>query len=76
MEGGMAAVLGTPYYAERCARSPENRNRLLAIDPNDFISTMQRWQRFFLDGAEMPVTGVFCLADVFLDFLERHPEVS
>ena len=136
--GGMPAVLATPYYTERAARVPENRERLLSLDRDEFIETMQRWRQFFLDGADMPVIGVdtdtvksialpTCiipghdlihpqvvgealagmlpnaelhylpalerpdgnearrqarldhqrrLADVFLDFLSRHPEVS
>ena len=28
---GMAAVVATPYYTERCARVPDNRERLLRI---------------------------------------------
>jgi pimeloyl-ACP methyl ester carboxylesterase len=136
--GGMQAVLATPYYTERVQRVPENRQRLLALDSQEFIETMRRWRQFFLDGADMPVIGVdtdtvskitwpACvipghdlihpkevgealakilpnaelhylpalerpdseearrqarqdhqrrLADVFLDFLARHPEVS
>jgi pimeloyl-ACP methyl ester carboxylesterase len=136
--GGMAAVLAMPYYAERCRRVPENRERLLAMNVDEFIATMRRWRQFFLDGADMPVIGVSSetvrsitlpacivpghdlihprevgeglakllpnaelhalpplerpetdearrqarldhqrrLADVFLDFLARHPEVS
>ncbi len=56
--GGMQAVLTTPYYTERVARVPENRQRLLSLDPQEFIGTMQRWRQFFLDGADMPVIGV------------------
>jgi pimeloyl-ACP methyl ester carboxylesterase len=136
--GGMPAVLATPYYTELSIRLPANRDRLLATDVNAFISTMRRWQQFFLDGADMPVIGVSAeavrsitlptcvvpgndlihprhvaealagmlpnaelhhlpalerpdndaqrqrarlehqrrLADVFLDFLSRHPEVK
>jgi pimeloyl-ACP methyl ester carboxylesterase len=136
--GGMPAVLATPYYTERAARVPENSDRLLSLDRNEFVETMRRWRQFFLDGADMPVIGVdtdtvgtisvpTCiipghdvihpqavgealarilpnaelqylpplerpqtdearrqarfehqrrLADVFLDFLARHPEVS
>jgi pimeloyl-ACP methyl ester carboxylesterase len=57
-EGGMAAVAETPYYAERIARVPENRERLLSIDVDVFITTMTRWRDFFLEGADMPVIGV------------------
>jgi len=56
--GGMSAVVATPYYAERCARVAENRDRLLAMDVGEFIATMRRWRQFFLDGADMPVIGV------------------
>jgi pimeloyl-ACP methyl ester carboxylesterase len=56
--GGMRAVLATPYYTERCARVPENCERLLAIDTHEFVATMRRWRQFFLDGADMPVIGV------------------
>jgi pimeloyl-ACP methyl ester carboxylesterase len=55
---GMAAVVETPYYAERCARVPDNRERLLRMDVADFIATMRRWRQFFLDGADQPVIGV------------------
>jgi pimeloyl-ACP methyl ester carboxylesterase len=56
--GGMAGVLATPYYAERCAWVPENRDRLLSMNVDEFIDTMRRWRQFFLDGADMPVIGV------------------
>jgi len=56
--GGMPAVLATPYYTERCARVPENRDRLLNMAASEFIATMRRWRQFFLDGADMPVIGV------------------
>lgn len=56
--GRMPAVLATPYYTELCARVPENRERLLAMDVNDFTATMRRWRQFFLDGADLPVIGV------------------
>jgi pimeloyl-ACP methyl ester carboxylesterase len=56
--GGMPAVLATPYYTERCSRHPPNREHLLRLDVSDFVSTMGRWRKFFLDGADMPVIGV------------------
>ncbi|MBV8715369.1 MAG: alpha/beta hydrolase [Chloroflexi bacterium] len=57
-KGGMQAVLETPFYAERCSRVPENRAKLLQTDVHQFIETMRKWQRFFLDGADLPVIGV------------------
>jgi pimeloyl-ACP methyl ester carboxylesterase len=57
-QGGMAAVAATPYYQARIERVPANRERLLSMDVEDFIATMERWRKFFLDGADMPVIGV------------------
>jgi pimeloyl-ACP methyl ester carboxylesterase len=56
--GGMLAVAETPYYAERIARVPDNRQRLMSLNVTDFVATMQRWRQFFLEGADMPVIGV------------------
>ncbi|MGH2468932.1 MAG: alpha/beta fold hydrolase [Chloroflexota bacterium] len=56
--GGMAAVLETPYYAERCARVIDNRQRLLGLDTGEFVAVLRRWRQFFLDGADLPVIGV------------------
>jgi len=56
--GGMRAVAETPYYTERIARVPENRERLLHMDPAEFIAVQRRWRQFFLDGADLPVIGV------------------
>jgi pimeloyl-ACP methyl ester carboxylesterase len=55
--GGMAAVVETPFFAERCASNPGNRGRLLAMAPGEFIATMQRWERFFTEGGDLPVIG-------------------
>jgi pimeloyl-ACP methyl ester carboxylesterase len=57
-QGGMEAVAETPYFEGRIQRDPTNRQRLLAIDVADFIATMERWRRAFLDGADMPVIGL------------------
>jgi pimeloyl-ACP methyl ester carboxylesterase len=56
--GGMTAVIETPFYAERCSRVPANRERLLQMDVGEFVATMRRWQKWFLDGADLPVIGV------------------
>ena len=57
-QGGMAAVAETPYYKERIARVPGNRELLLAIDAEEFITVMTRWRDFFIEGGDMPVIGV------------------
>lgn len=56
--GGMEAVCATPYFAERIARNPRNRQRLLAMDTADFIATMARWRQYFLDSIDLPVIGL------------------
>ena len=55
--GGMAAVCATEEFAERIRERPENRERLMRMDPARFIEVMFRWNRMFLDDAEKPVIG-------------------
>lgn len=55
--GGMAAVCATEEFAERIRERPENRERLMRIEPARFIEVMSRWNRMFLDDAEKPVIG-------------------
>lgn len=57
-EGGMAAVCETEEFAERIADNPSNRDRLMAMDSDHFISVMSHWDAFFEAGAELPVLGV------------------
>jgi pimeloyl-ACP methyl ester carboxylesterase len=57
-EGGMAGVCETEQYHERIAANPGNRARLLAMDPDKYISTMQHWLKLFLRGPRAPVLGV------------------
>lgn len=56
--GGMAAVCASEEFAERIAANPSNRDRLMAMDPDRFISVMSNWTAFFEAGADMPVLGV------------------
>ncbi len=55
--GGMAAVCATEEFAERIRDRPENRERLMKMDPALFIAVMSDWNRNFLEGAEKPVIG-------------------
>ncbi|MDA1326027.1 MAG: alpha/beta hydrolase [Proteobacteria bacterium] len=57
-EGGMAAVCQTEEFAERIADRPENRDRLMAMDPDHFIAVMSHWLAYFEAGADLPVIGV------------------
>jgi pimeloyl-ACP methyl ester carboxylesterase len=55
--GGMAAVAETPFFAERLAANPGNRERLMALDPDRFVATMKRWNGFFQYRPDTPVVG-------------------
>jgi len=55
--GGMAAVCGMEHWQERIKARPENRNALMAMDPQQFIRVMSRWREYFLKGADLPVIG-------------------
>jgi pimeloyl-ACP methyl ester carboxylesterase len=55
--GGMEAVAATPFFADRIAKNPGNRERLLGMDANHFISTMERWGRYFSEAGDLPVIG-------------------
>ena len=41
--GGMAAVCDTEPYRERLALNPASRERLMAMDPRDYMAVMGRW---------------------------------
>ena len=56
-KGGMQAVIETPFFGERVAANPGNRQRLLAMKTDEFIATMQRWERYFSEGGDLPVIG-------------------
>src|SRR5580698_3423188 len=58
MRGGMEAVIQTPYWADRIAARPANRERLLALDPQEFIATMKRWMSAFYHRPDCSLTGV------------------
>src|SRR5690606_36558355 len=55
--GGMAQVAKTPFFAARIAANPGNRERLLALDPEAFVTTMKRWNLFFQHREDTPVVG-------------------
>lgn len=52
---GMSGIAESEFFAERIQQNPSNRERLLAMDPQEFISVMLRWHAFFT--AERPVVG-------------------
>jgi pimeloyl-ACP methyl ester carboxylesterase len=56
--GGMAAVCDTEMYRQRIAANPSNRERLMRMDPAQFIAVMRRWVSIFTDGPIEPLIGV------------------
>ncbi len=56
-EGGMAAVAAEAHFAELIRNRPTNRERLMAIDPQEFIAIMRAWREPFVAGAELPLIG-------------------
>lgn len=54
---GMAAVAKAPYWAERIESNPDNRDRLLSMDPHEFARVMRRWQHAMRSNPD-PVLGV------------------
>jgi pimeloyl-ACP methyl ester carboxylesterase len=57
-EGGMAAVCATDQYRERIAANPTSGDKLMNMDPGDFIDAMSRLKALFEEGAHWPVMGV------------------
>jgi len=51
-QGGMEAVIELPEWAEVLERNPVNRERMLALDPQEFVAVLERWM-----GVYCPVPG-------------------
>lgn len=56
--GGMQAVAESEHFAERIKANPQNRERLLGMDPKQFVDVMTRWRSHFVASADLPVIGV------------------
>lgn len=54
---GMAAVAETPFFADRIAANPANRERLLSLDSDEFVAVMRRWNRAFYFNPAETLTG-------------------
>ncbi|MBW8754157.1 MAG: alpha/beta hydrolase [Sphingomonadales bacterium] len=54
-QGGMAAVIEQPFWAERIAENPASRERMLALEPEEFIAVMKRWMSafYFREGSDL-----------------------
>jgi hypothetical protein len=57
-KGGMAAVCATEQYQERIAANPATRDRLMAMDPKQYIKVMSNWQDQFIASTKTEVFGM------------------
>lgn len=56
--GGMEAVLNATSWAEHLAKNPAAKDALLALDPDQFIATMQKWAAVYAPSDITPVPGM------------------
>jgi pimeloyl-ACP methyl ester carboxylesterase len=57
-QGGMAAVVELPEWAEVLERNPRNRERFLALDAREFIATLEQWMLAYCPDPASPVPGL------------------
>ena len=57
-QGGMAAVCATEQYQERIAANPKTRDRLMAMDPKQYIKVMSNWKDQFIASTKTTVFGM------------------
>jgi 2-hydroxy-6-oxonona-2,4-dienedioate hydrolase len=56
--GGVAALSSLPEWQERIADNPANRERLLDLDPDEFLKVMLRWLDAFVVKPGQTIPGV------------------
>ena len=56
-QGGMAKVCEMEHWKERIEARPQNKDALMKMNPERFISVMSHWREYFLKGADLPVIG-------------------
>ncbi len=56
--GGMEAVIELPEWAGVLERNPANRERFLALDPREFIETLERWMLVYCPQPGATVAGL------------------
>ncbi len=57
-QGGMAAVCATEQYQERIQANPQTGERLMAMDPKQYIRVMSNWQEQFIESTKLEVFGM------------------
>src|SRR3954468_10089911 len=55
--GGMEAVASSEHFRACIAARPQNRDKLMAMMPAQFIRVMESWREKFLAAANLPVIG-------------------
>lgn len=55
--GGMQAVSESEHFAQCIEARPENRERILRTNPDEFIKVMSYWRECFLQSATLPIVG-------------------
>ena len=56
--GGMEAVVELPEWTEQLTRNPSNRERLLGMDRDEFIATLERWMLVYCPDPKGTVPGI------------------
>jgi pimeloyl-ACP methyl ester carboxylesterase len=56
-QGGMAKVCKMEHWKERIEARPQNKDALMKMNPERFITVMSHWREYFLKGADLPVIG-------------------
>lgn len=57
-QDGMEAVAELPEWAEVLERNPRNRDRFLALDPREFIATLEQWMLAYVPDPASTVPGI------------------
>jgi pimeloyl-ACP methyl ester carboxylesterase len=55
---GMEAVAKSPAWSLQIERNPRNRDILMAMTPEQYVATMERWASFYVPSQSSPVPGM------------------
>ncbi|MBX9826133.1 MAG: alpha/beta hydrolase [Xanthobacteraceae bacterium] len=56
-QGGMKAICESEHFAGCIKARPDNRERLMQTDPDEFVKVMTTWRECFLQSATLPIVG-------------------
>lgn len=57
LRGGMKAVTETNHFAASIKQNFGNRERLLGMNPTEFVRQMAYWEAFFSTSGDLPIAG-------------------